>query len=631
MVVTIDVETTGLNPLWDRLLTVSWCVDGRTPVNSFVLGSGPLPAQLVDALSTSGVVIRGHNAKFDTQFLARNGFTIAEDAVIDDTRVQAYCAYPHADLGLKSLTEAFFGERPTHMADFAIKPKKKADKARMAEDPKYIKSFDGFYELDKLLEYNREDVTNTNRISSFIPKTQWYLQTERPLTRMLYDSEMRGIQLDIPYLIDLQQEFAGEVNKYSAEARALSGKQDLNPGSPKQLQEVFGARYDLSKYTGKTKTGYSCDAAFLKRLCWLHQDPLAAAIRKHREYQKLLSTYIEPFLRLSDVQGSIHGFFNQAGKEEEGGASGGTKTGRLSSSDPNLQNISTRTKTGRRIRQAFIAHEGHQMFVRDVKQFEPRFVAHFSQAPKLLDAYKKGLDTHGMFAADIFGKKIEELTKMERFIGKTSWLATVYGCSPQKLLTIAERNSDDWLEIEGLDKLFILWDKADGKAKKKLIAESMNEEVARDTYCKWKFFEQVQQTFWEKNPEIKAWRAEHIARTRRDGYVTTYGGRRIPIVGLNGNKWEVLEAERKTVNYVIQGSQADAMKLIMLEFRRQLEEKRKAFMLAVVHDEILGEIPLHEDGTRIDQMVNEIICNTTKLNNVPLESDGGLILNWAEK
>ena len=631
MVVTIDVETDGLNPLWDKLFTVSWRIGAVGPVSSYVFGGGDLPSDLFTALKTPGVVIRGHNAKFDAQFLARNGFEIAQDAVIDDTRVQAYCAYPHADLGLKGLTETLFGERPTHMADFVLKPRKKAEIAALAADPAYVLGHDGFYKLETLLEYNREDVKNTDRISSFVPKTQWYLNTERPLTRMLYDAEMRGIQLDVPYLIDLQQEFAEEVNKYCAEARALSGKADLNPGSPKQLQEVFGAKYDLSKYTGKTKTGYSCDAAFLKRLSWLHKDPLALAIRKHREYNKLLSTYIEPFLRLSDVEGSIHGFFNQAGKEEEGGTSGGTKTGRLSSSDPNLQNISTRTKTGRRIRQAFIAHKGRQMFVRDVKQFEPRFVAHFSQAPKLLDAYSKGLDTHGMFAADIFGKRIDELTKMERFIGKTSWLATVYGCSPQKLLTIAERNSDDWLEIDGLDKLFPLWDVADGKLKRKLIKESMNEEIAKDTYCKWKFFEQVQQTFWEKNPEIKSWRENHIRRTRQDGYVTTFGGRRIPIIGLAGNKWEVLEAERKAVNYVIQGSQADAMKLIMLEFRRILEDKGMAYMLAVVHDEILGEIPLQYDGTKIDQMVNEIICTTTKLNNVPLESDGGLILNWAEK
>jgi DNA polymerase I-like protein with 3'-5' exonuclease and polymerase domains len=252
-------------------------------------------------------------------------------------------------------------------------------------------------------------------------------------------------------------------------------------------------------------------------------------------------------------------------------------------------------------------------------------VAHYTQAPKLLDAYARGLDTHSLFARDIFCADGHEPSPMERFIGKSSWLATVYGCSYKKLLLICEGFSENALDLP-TDKFTEAFDYLDKDEKVRL--QNLLGNDYRRIHAQWMFFKNVQDTFVRKNPEIFAWRDTHIARTRRIGYVVTLGGRKIEIKGIDSRDFKIrASAERRAVNYLVQGSAADIMKMIMVRTLKDLIKPKLGKVFAVVHDELLGEV---YDPKSID-LIRDIMDNTVKLRNVKIESDTKLVRSWGEK
>ena len=575
--ITVDVETDGLDKFRDKLVTIAYRFDDQGPVEVIEFDKGEVgPREFILALGDPSIIKRGHNVTFDILFLENNGYAV--NGPLDDTKVLAYLADPFADHGLKALVEHTLGKVPTKLKDIKKRKGRKLEKVS---------------EIDRaaLIEYNKEDVINTGEIRKLQYPSKWYIEVEQPLINIVRDMEKRGIQLDIPKLQELDNELTEKIRQVEKEFT-------FNPKSPKQVSEHYEKEVDIGDYTRKTETGqWQVNKLALKKLAWDGYEP-ATRLLKYRELSKLKTTYTVPLLSRSDDDGRIHGSFNQAGSDED---ASGTATGRLTSSGPNLQNIPDRTKEGKRIRESFIATKepGVNWLLgdADLKQIEPRLVAHYSQSEKLLDAFNNGIDTHTLMASSIFGKDISQVSKIERFIGKTAWLSVVYGSYAKKLKQMCELNSEEPLPYE-LD-----------------------------------FYEDFIENFWKANPEIERWRSQHIESTRRLGYITTLGGRRIVIPNINSKSFfDRNKAERLAVNYLIQGGGSDIMKLGIVGLTKSLHFYGLSSglkILATIHDEILYEFCI--DPKRALDMVDEAMTQAVKLENVPLEVDNKVVNNWSEK
>lgn len=649
-IITLDLETTGTDWNNDKILLNGYRINRRG--NVLYANPNSVDPALNELLSCADNILCGHSIKFDALFLARQGYSV--NCKLEDTRVMAYVCWPTEEAhGLKDLVRSKLNGTPTELSSLLFSPLK-AERNHFADFSSYYWNIDGEYvRRDLLTRYHREDVLNVDRLRALMIPPKWFYDVEMPLTRIIFEMEYYGCPLDREYLELLKFEYEGKVNALLEKLK--EGKEDFNPNSTKQVAErLITNGVDLERLAQKTKTGaYSVDSDLLKKLAW-DGNEWAKSLTEYRRLSKLLGTYIGPFCAGASRDGRLHGSFNQAGSEDlYGDGARGTNTGRLSSSDPNLQNIPARTKEGKKVRQAFIGTKGWHPFNSDLAQIEPRFVGHLSQSPALIKAYAQNLDTHGLMACSIFGKdNITDLTKMERFIGKSSWLATVYGCSYKKLLWICEHFSDEPLAIPGLERYAGGYDTLPAKtnprypwrdSRESLLKLSGQDPVAaRSLYAKWMFFKTVQDTFKQKNPEIMSWAKSSVERARALGYVVTYGGRRIPLPDIQldpteyyidekgqrqSNKKLISKAERKAINTPVQGSCADVMKLIMVRFHKELVQPGLARIFAVVHDELWGEL---KSPDLLDHVV-DIMENTVKLNNIPVKSDTKLVTNWSEK
>lgn len=586
---TVDVEATGLDSVHDTIYLVGYRVDFG-PVVQFepkecnLIHAGHnsdcnWDRVFVDLLADPNVVKRGHNIKYDVGMLRAAGLKVY--GPLDCTQVLAYLEDPFRPVGLKDLVETVLNKPVTRMDDFGFKPLKKDLKAFVAvgldTDLYYFKDSEGkWYRKDLMYEYNKADVLNCDELRRHFIEGAWYKNVEQPIVEQLFSAEANGIRIDRGVLEELHRELESQL-------KVLEGQLgNLNARSPKQVAAFLGL-----------PEGSATDKIVLKHLAW-SGDERAKRILEYRRLSKLYTTYTGPILTKLDSHSYLHGSFNQAGREKgDREDTSGTRTGRLSSSDPNLQNIPARTDLGKRVRRAFIASDGKRMANSDLKQIEPRTVAHYTQNPFLLKAYKEGLDTHALMGAVVFEKQPDQLTKMERFIGKTTWLADFYGCYAEKLKYICEINSDDPIPYN----------------------------VA--------YFEDIRKRLRKNNPQLYQWREQHIARVRAVGYIETIGGRIIKIPNLTSRAYGLrMEAERRAVNYIIQGSAADIMKLIMVKFYNELQDFQ---LLAVVHDEVLGEFLAEKDPDTMLWHINRIMTKTVKLNNVPIEADTILCSSWADK
>lgn len=400
------------------------------------------------------------------------------------------------------------------------------------------------------------------------------LEVETPLALVLFRMERVGVRVDREYLRRLARELRERLKELEEEAHRLAGEV-FNLRSGRDLSRILFQKLGLPRGKRTPKgTGYSTDVEVLSELAKQH--PLPERLLRYRSLYKLLSTYVEPLLALADPNDRVHTTFHQTG----------TATGRLSSSDPNLQNIPIKGEEGEWIRRAFVAEEGWKLLSADYSQIELRLLAHFSGDENLRRAFLEGRDIHAATAAEIFGICPEEVTPEMRRLAKVINFGIAYGMS------------------------------AFGLAK----------ELGLDLAQARAFIER----YFQRYPGVKRYMEEKVAEAREKGYVTTLLGRRRPIPGLRAREKSVREfAERTAINTPIQGSGADLIKLAMLAIDRRLAQGGYAARLILqVHDELLLEVP-EEEMEEVRELVRKEMEEVYPLS-VPLKVNLATGKNWAE-
>lgn len=398
-----------------------------------------------------------------------------------------------------------------------------------------------------------------------------FREVELPLVRVLAQMEAAGVKMDPYRLGEITARVRDRIDELSDEITRLAGG-PFTIGSTQQLADVLFARLGLEP-TRRGKTGYSTDARVLRGLRDEH--PIIPAIEEWRELTKLLNTYLEPLpARLDPVTGRLHTTFNQLV----------ASTGRLSSSNPNLQNIPVRTELGAEIRSCFVAEEGCRLLVADYSQIELRLMASLSQEPALLEAYRRGEDVHRVTAAAVAGIPVEAVTKKQRERAKATNFGIMYGLS-------------DYGLSEQVD---------------------MPVEEARA------FID----AYFAKYPRVKEFRERVIAQATQDGYVTTLFGRRRAVPELRSSNFRNRSlGERLAVNSILQGSAADIIKVAMVKTSRELERRGLASRLVLqVHDELILECTQHELDECVS-LLRQAMCGPIDLD-PPLEVDIGVGDDW---
>ncbi len=403
--------------------------------------------------------------------------------------------------------------------------------------------------------------------------TDLYRRIELPLIPVLHLMERTGIRVDVERLRAYSEELAGALERSEKRIQELAGE-PVNPSSPKQLQKVLFDKLKL-RVVKKTKTGPSTDQSVLEVLAAEH--PLPGEILAYRSIAKLKNTYVDPLPELVDPETSrIHTSFNQTV----------TSTGRLSSSDPNLQNIPVREEEGRRIRRAFVAAPGYLLLSADYSQIELRLLAHFCGDETLLGAFESGLDVHAATAAELFGVPVGLVTPQMRRSAKAINFGILYGMGAFRL--------------------------------------------ARDLRIPRKEAQRHIDRYFERYGRVRAYLDETLESGRKKGYVSTLFNRRRYLPDLNAsNRTARQAAERMAINMPIQGSAADIIKLAMIKTQEQLDrEGSSARLLLQVHDELVLEVPERELD-RTAELVKESMENVVELK-CRLVVDIGHGTNWAE-
>lgn len=592
-VVCVDTETDSLSPTSANLVGVSLAVDvniacyiplgHRTGADDsgdlFAGGSALLEGQapidvaleiLKPLLEDASVLKVGQNIKFDLSVFARRGIAVAP---IDDTMLLSYVlgAGLHGH-GMDELSERHLGHKPIGFTDVAGKGKAQVTFDRVP--------------IDVATRYAAEDADITLRLWRLLrprlaaERLQTVYETlERGLPSVLAAMERAGIRVDPNDLSRMSGEFAQRMLALEAEAHTLAGR-PFNIGSPKQLGEVL---FDEMNLPGgvKTKTGaWGTDASVLEDLA-NQGHSLPKTLLAWRQLQKLRSTYTEALREAIEPKtGRVHTSFALAA----------TTTGRLSSSDPNLQNIPIRTDEGRRIREVFIAEPGNVLISADYSQIELRLLAHVGDVPQLKQAFLEGLDIHAMTASEMFGVPIEGMDPMVRRQAKAINFGIIYGIS------------------------------AFGLANNLGIAQS-----EASAYIK---------RYFERFPGIKDYMENAKAFARANGYVQTLFGRRCWISGIKSKTpSERAFAERQAINAPLQGAAADIIRRAMVRLPEALSvHGLKAQMLLQVHDELVFETPAEEAerACAVIKQVMEAAAEPAATLSIPLTVEAKAALTWGK-
>ncbi|MCZ2484035.1 DNA polymerase I [Aquirufa antheringensis] len=509
------------------------------------------------------------NIKYDMSVLRNYGIEIK--GATYDTMLAHYLIEPEKRHGMDALALAYLSYEPMSIENLI--GKKGAKQGNMRE-----------VELNLIKEYAAEDADITLQLKPFLDKqlttnpkaVQLLHEVEMPLARVLSTIECEGVNLDVPFLQEMSKTLEADSKAVQEKIFATAG-QEFNIASPKQLGEILFEKLKLDPKAKKTKTGqYMTGEEVLTKLEAEHE--IASLILDFRELQKLKSTYVDALPALiSPKTGRIHTSFMQAV----------TATGRLSSKDPNLQNIPIRTVRGREIRKAFIPRdENHLILSADYSQIELRIMAAFSKDESMLDAFNNGLDVHKATAAKVFHVPLEEVTSDMRRKAKTVNFGIIYGVS------------------------------AFGLAAQLAISRTEAKEI-------------IDQYFVEF-PKVKTFMDQSIADARENGYVETVLGRRRYLRDiLSANMNERGFAERNAINAPIQGSAADMIKVAMIQIQDFLErENLKSKMILTVHDELVFDA--HKDEVDyLKTQINKIMCEAMDLG-VAMETGIGVGENWLE-
>ncbi len=570
----LDTETTSTRPLWSELVGISlaaepgraWYVPLAAPAGEPTLPWDEVRRLLAPVLEDPQVAKVGHNLKYDLLVLRRHGQTVQGE--LFDTMVASYLLEAGArSHSMDQLARRLLGHETIKISQLIGTGR---NQRRMDQVP-----------LELVGPYACEDADVPLRLRPKLEKLlgqqqldRLFREVEMPLVRVLAEMEYHGIRVAPERLEQLQRRFQQELDRLEQEIYELAGRR-FNIASPIQLREVLFEELKLPVLK-RTATGPSTDAEVLEELAREH--PLPAKVLEYRQFAKLKSTYVDALFDLIHPEtGRIHASFNQ----------GVTATGRLSSSEPNLQNIPIRTEQGRQIRWAFVPENSQWRFVAaDYSQVELRVLAHFSGDEALCQAFARDEDIHARVASEVFGVPLEQVTPEMRRVAKTVNFGIIYGQTPF------------------------------GLARQLQISE---EEAAR-------YIDQ----YFARYPGVEEFILRVLRQCRERGYVSTLLGRRRTIRGVRENPSRHRNlAERTAVNTVIQGSAADLIKLAMLRVHERLgQEGHQGRLLLQIHDELVLEAP-REEVPQVATLVRECMAGVWELR-VPLKVDLSVGENWAE-
>ena len=570
--VAFDTETTSLDVLDAELVGMSFATAEGEAAYVPVPANREEAQKIVDAFRpfflSEKIMKVGQNIKFDLNVLANYGIEIS--APMFDTMLAHYILQPEQRHNMDYLAEIYLGYRTIHIEELIGEKKGGGQKNMRDLSPTLIRDYaceDADITL-RLMRPLREELEKNNQLDVF-------QSIEMPLMPVLAEMERNGVRIDTAALEDTGNAFRTEMEQLEKDIYEMAGHEFLLT-SPRQVGEVLFGEMGLNEKARKTKSGqYSTSEEELEKI--RHKHPIVDKILQHRGLKKLLSTYIEALPKLINKRtGHIHTSFNQAV----------TATGRLSSSNPNLQNIPVRGENGREIRKAFIPEEGQIFFSADYSQIELRLMAHLSGDAHLIEAFNNGEDIHAATAARIFKKPLEEVSRDERRKAKTANFGIIYGISA---FGLAER-----MEVSRTEA-------------KELI----------DNYF---------QTY----PGVREYIDNSVSRAKELGYIETLCGRRRYLPDINSRNAVVRGyAERNAVNAPIQGTAADIIKIAMIRVATRFKaEGIRSKMILQVHDELNFSV-LPEELDRVRSIVTHEMNHAFTLS-VPLEADCGEGSNWLE-
>lgn len=567
----LDTETTSIEALDAKLVGLSFSTEDfrawYVPVSRETEKAKKILEIFRPVYENPKILKVGQNLKYDLTVLAN--YDIHLSGPLFDTMLAHYLIQPELRHNMDYLAEIYLNYKTIHIEEL-IGPKGRSQKNMGDLEPKDI------------YKYACEDADVTLRLMKPLAEElrknsleEVFQNIEMPLMPVLARMERNGVVLDTDTLKEVENDFTARLQTLEKDIYKLAGH-EFTINSPRQVGEVLFGELKLSEKVKKTKSGqYSTSEEVLRDLHSKH--PIVQKILDYRGLKKLLSTYVEALPKLiNPATGHIHTSFNQAV----------TATGRLSSSNPNLQNIPVRGEDGREIRKAFIPEAGEIFFSADYSQIELRIMAHLSGDEHMIEAFNAGHDVHAATAARIFHKDIKDISKDERRKAKTANFGIIYGISA---FGLAERMDVSRTEA------------------KELI----------DSY-------------FEMYPKIKDYISKAVDTAREKGYIETEFGRRRYLPDINSRNAVVRGyAERNAVNAPIQGTAADIIKIAMIRVQQRLDaEGCKARMMLQVHDELNFSVPTDEFD-KVKRIVIEEMQGAYKMS-VPLEADCGEGKNWLE-
>lgn len=578
--IALDVETTALNPMLAELVGIALAT---SPLRSYYIPLGHVnddgqldEAEVREALSPiladPTTRIYTHHGKYDALVMERAGYPRPQLAF--DTMIAAYLL-GETSIDLKSLAFTRLGMEMTEITELIGRGRK-----QITMDLTQVQEAGDYACADVEATYRLVEVFQPELVAQ--KQERLFNEIELPLVDVLIDMEAAGIALDVDFLKTLSVQLNGQLEELEQEIYRYA-ERPFNINSTQQMATVLFE--DLGLPTGRrTKTGYSVSQEVLETLRDAH--PIIDCILEYRQLRKLKSTYVDALPeQVNPTTGRVHTSFNQTI----------AATGRLSSSDPNLQNIPVRTGIGRSVRRAFIADNrpGYRPFDEeavllsaDYSQIELRLMAHLSQDERLVTAFRQGQDIHAATAADVFGVPIEEVTPDMRRVAKTVNFGIMYG-----------------MQAYGL---------------------------ARDTGMPRQEAQRFIDRYMARLPGVREFLDRTKAETLEKGYVTSMFGRRRYVPDISSSNFNRrLAAERMAINMPLQGSAADIMKLAMIRLRDELRRRgMRSRMLLQVHDELLFEAPRSE-LKELAEITVEIMENVTELR-VPLVAEVSTGMNWDE-
>ncbi len=565
-----DTETTGVDPNTCRIVGMSFAAE---PFKAWYLPFGDANRaeyiKILRPLFENEVIAKiGQNIKFDLMVLAKLGIAVRGKKL--DTMLMHYLLDSESRHNMDFLAERYLNYSPIAIETLIGKGAKQLTMDMVG--------------VERVAEYAAEDADVTLRLKHVLyPEVEkmamldLYHNIEAPMIDVLAAMEMAGVTVDCEALARYAVELREMLQRLESEVREMAGEPALNINSSRQLGEVLFGKLRITDKPKMTKTKqFSTEEEYLQGFA--HDFPIVSKILEYRGVKKLLSTYVEALPELVNKEtGKIHTSYNQAV----------TATGRLSSTNPNLQNIPVRDALGKPIRAAFVASDAeHTLVAADYSQIELRLMAHLSGDEALIEAFKQGEDIHAATAARLYGKGVAEVSSDERRSAKTANFGIIYGISA---FGLAQR-----LDISNRDA-------------KELITN-----------------------YFETYPGVKRYMDDAVAKATTEGYVETMFGRRRTLHDITSSNRTVRGlAERNAINAPIQGSAADIMKLAMVEIYRRFEaEGIRSKMIMQVHDEVVVDT-LNEELESVKRIVKEAMESVASLS-VPLIAEVNSAENWLD-